>query len=93
MGGTPSSARTEIKAPPPPSLWPLVRVHLRACLSTVPSPYHSRGGGGGHCARLCCCLQLPAPIGLSPLTLALPSNPFPPQVAAPIGPSPPRALP
>ena len=37
--------------------------------------------GVWHDARLCCCLQLvqlAAPIGLSPLTAALPLNPFPP---------------
>ena len=32
-------------------------------------------GGGWHDAGLCCCLQRAAPIGLSPLTLALPLNP------------------
>ena len=39
------------------------------------------GGGGGGCwhdAWLCCYLQRAAPIGLSPLTAALPLNPFPP---------------
>ena len=51
------------------------------------------GGGGWHAARLCCCLQPAAPIGLSPFTPALPLNPLPPQAAAPIGLSPPRALP
>ena len=53
-------------------------------------------GGGGwdwHDAGLCCCLQLAAPLGLSPLTAALPLNPFPLQAAAPIGLSPPCALP
>ena len=51
------------------------------------------GGGGWHNTSLCSCLQLAAPIGLSPLTPALPLNPLPPQPAAPIGLSPPRALP
>ena len=55
---------------------------------------HLQGAGGDwHDAWLCYCLQLAAPIGLSPLTAALPSNPFPPQLAVPIGLSPPRALP
>ena len=54
------------------------------------------GGGAGarlHDAWLCCCLQLAASIGLSPLTIALPLKRFPPQVAVPIGLSPPCALP
>ena len=44
-------------------------------------------------AWMYCCLPLAAPIGLSPFTLALSLNPFSPQVAAPIGLSPPCALP
>ena len=32
----------------------------------------ARGRGGWHDAGLCCCLQLAAPGGLSPLTLAVP---------------------
>ena len=54
------------------------------------------GGGGWHDASLCCCLQLAAPVGLSPLTLAVSLNPVPPhhpQAAAPISLSPPCALP
>ena len=39
------------------------------------------------------CLQRAARIGLSPFTTALPLNPFPAEVAAPIRLSPPRALP
>ena len=41
-------------------------------------------GGGGDDAWLCCCLQLPAPIGLSPRTSALPLNPLPPQRRFPL---------
>ena len=41
------------------------------------------GGGVWHDAWLCCCLQLAAPIGLSPLTAALPLSPFPPEAARP----------
>ena len=51
------------------------------------------GGGGWHDTSLYCCLQLAAPVALSPLTLALSLNSFPPQAAAPIRLSPPRALP
>ena len=51
------------------------------------------GGGDCHDAGLCCCLEPAAPIGLSPLPLALALNPLPPQAAAPIGLPPPRALP
>ena len=51
------------------------------------------GQGGWHDTRVCCCLQLAAPIGLSPLTGALPLNPFPPQAGAPIGLAPLCALP
>ena len=57
-----------------------------------PHPMPRGGGGAWHDARLCCCLLRAAPIGLSPLALSLLSNPFPPQAAVPIGPSPPRAL-
>ena len=35
-------------------------------------------GGGGHDAWLCCCQQLAAPIGLSPLSLVLSLKPLPP---------------
>ena len=55
--------------------------------------YDGVGRGGWHDAWLCCCLQPPAPIGLSPLTLALSLNVLPPQAAAPTGLSPPCALP
>ena len=51
------------------------------------------GGGGWHNAGLFCLLPLVAPIGLSPLPLALSLNPLAPQAAVPIGLSPPRALP
>ena len=47
-----------------------------------------RGGEGDACGGV-----LSPPTGLSPLTLALPSNPLPPQAAVPIGLSPPRAPP
>ena len=50
-------------------------------------------GGVWHDAWLRCCLQLAAPTGLSPLTAAIPLNPVPPHAAAPIGLSPPCALP
>ena len=50
-------------------------------------------GGGGVTPAVYCCVQPAVPIGLSPLTLALPFNPLPLQAAAPIGLSPPRALP
>ena len=63
--------------------FPAVLVHRNHIYTT------GEGGGGGrwHDAWLYCCLQLAAPIGLSPRTLALSLNPFHPQVVAPIGPS------
>ena len=54
--------------------------------------WHATAGGGGWHDWLSCYLQLAA-IGLSPLTVALPLNPFPPQAAVPIGLSTPCALP
>ena len=36
-----------------------------------------QGRGGWHDTWVFCCLQLAAPIGLSPLTAALPLNPLP----------------
>ena len=51
-----------------------------------------QGGGDWHDARLCCCQQRAVPIGLSPLTLALPLNPLPPHTTAtPIAPPPPSS--
>ena len=65
----------------------IVHRHTRACTGCC-----SGGGGWGwHNTSLCCCLQLAAPIGLSPLTAALHLKPLPPQAAAPIGLSPPCA--
>ena len=71
---------------------------LPACLrGLVRTPYAAvyrpKRGGGGYDAWLCCSLQRAAPMGLSPLTAALPLNPLPQQAAAPIGLSPPCALP
>ena len=43
----------------------------------VKDPEQTGMGGVWHDTRLCCCPQLPAPVGLSPLTAALPLNPFP----------------
>ena len=42
------------------------------------------GEGGWHDARLFCFLQLTAPIGLSPVTLAQPFSPFPVQAHRPL---------
>ena len=52
------------------------------------------GGGAWHDAWMYCCQQLAAPIGLSPLTLALSMNPSPPpgRRRSPLA-SPPCALP
>ena len=49
------------------------------------------GGGEWHDACAGCCRKLAAPIGLSPLPLALSPNPLPPHAALPIGLSPPSA--
>ena len=68
----------------------------RRWLTVNPTVHKVRGkliGGGWHDKCLCCCLQLAAPVGLSPLTAALPLNPFAPQAAAPIDLSTPCALP
>ena len=59
----------------------------------TPPPDHQQLPAEQHDARLCCCLQQAVPVGLSPLTAALPLTPLPSRAAAPIGLSPPRALP
>ena len=51
-----------------------------------PSKGAGGGGGGSMTPAVDCCLQQAAPIGPSPLTLVLPSNPPPPQAAVPIWP-------
>ena len=64
------------------------------CLCSLNCSVHWGGGGGGwHDAWLDCCLQPATAICLSPLTTALPLNPFLLDAAAPIGLSPPGAHP
>ena len=79
---------TKVPGPNGPALTQTVIEHVRheTC---------QEGGwvGGWHDAWMDCCLKLAAPIGLSPLTLALSLNSFPPQAAVPIGLSPLCALP